>query len=65
MRNLRPPIDQAVTQRLINLNRSLRSVQTDRPRGCQIRFRRKIQTQRNAELALFPVGVLFSSAPLR
>ncbi len=58
MRHLRSPIDQAIAERLINLDRAFGSIQSYGPRRCQLRFRRKIQTQRNAEFALLAVGVL-------
>jgi len=63
MRHPRSAIHQPITQSLINLDRTLRSIQAYRPRGCQLRLRRKIQTYRNAELALLPVGMLLQLGP--
>ena len=58
MGEFRSPVDQAIAQRLINRDDSARSIEPYGPRGCEVRFRREIQTQSNAELTLLPVGVL-------
>ena len=58
VRHLRSPVDQPITQRLINRDRAFSSIQAYGPRGRELGLRRKIQAQRNAELALLPVNVL-------
>lgn len=58
MRQPGSPVDQPVAQRLVDSDGTFRSVQAYRPRGCELRFRRKVQTQGNAELALLPVDML-------
>src|ERR1700691_677324 len=63
MRHSSSPINQPVAQSLIDLHRTLRSIQSYGPRSCQLRFRRKIHTQSNADLTLLPVSVLLQFGP--
>jgi hypothetical protein len=67
MRHSGSAVDQAITKGLINRDCAFGSIEADRPRGGQVGLGRKIQAQRNAELALLPVGVLlqFGAAQIR
>ena len=59
MWKFRSAVNQCITQRLINDDGARGNIEADRPWRGQLRLRRKIQTQCNAKLALFAVGVLF------
>src|SRR5258708_17012424 len=58
MGHLCSAVDQSIPQCLIYRDGSFTRIKPYRPRGCQLRLGRKIQTQSNAELALLPVDVL-------
>src|SRR5579864_1411280 len=59
VRQLSSTICKTVPQCLVHSDRAAGSVQPNGPRRCELRLGRKVQTERNAELALLSVGVLF------
>src|SRR3954469_4626870 len=67
MRQARPAIGEAVSNCLVNGQHPAWSVQLNRPRRGEFRFRRKVQAKCDAELALLAIRVFlqFGAAQIR